>query len=238
MKTNEFAKMRALQNTHWWFASRRYLLRLLIQKLSLREALILDAGCGTGFAHDELQKAGTVVSLDSSLEAFSEHCILKCVSRIEETPFRDNTFDLIVALDLLEHLEDDHKALVEIRRICKTGGYVFLVVPAYQWAWSCHDDFLGHRRRYSAKELVEVVQRAGLAVCKSTYFVSALLLPALVYRLVYRRICKTAQKSDLFPIPTPLNSLFRFCTNVEAKLALSVGLPFGLSVCVLAQKQH
>lgn len=239
MRSDEFTKMRALQDAHWWFDGRRYLLRSLVRKLALRNSLILDAGCGTSFAYNELREAGTVISLDSSPEAFidREKNLLACLARLEQSPFPDETFDLIVALDLLEHLDDDHQALVEAYRVCRTGGYLFVTVPAYQWAWSHHDEVLGHRRRYSAHTLGCTVQKAGFIICRSSYFVSSILVPALVYRIIRQRFAKPEDSSDLAPVPAPLNHLLRLCMRIEAHLALGIGLPFGLSVCLLAQKQ-
>ncbi|MGB9587333.1 MAG: methyltransferase domain-containing protein [Armatimonadota bacterium] len=239
MKSVEFAKMRALQDAHWWFDGRRYLLRSLVRKLALRNSLILDAGCGTSFAHCELQEAGTVISLDNSPQAFidRENNLLACLARFEQSPFPDETFDLIVALDLLEHLDDDHQALVEAYRVCRTGGYLFVTVPAYQWAWSHHDEVLGHCRRYSAHTLGYAVQKAGFVICQSSYFVSSVFVPALVYRIIRQRFAKAEDASDLGPVPAPLNHLLRLCMRIEAHLALGIGLPFGLTVCLLAQKR-
>jgi len=236
MRADEFSKMRALDETHWWFQGRRRLLRNLVGKLKLRDALILDAGCGTGFAREELGKAGTVIGLDALPEAFApESDGAGCMALIERAPFRGATFDLIVALDLLEHLEDDEQALREIYRICKPGGYLFVTVPAYQWAWSRHDEALGHRRRYSAADLAEKVRRAGFTLRRLSYTVTTIFLPAMAYRLVRRR---SGHGSDLFPVPEPANSLLGALIKLESRLVWNVNFPFGLTVLLLAYREQ
>ena len=236
MRPDEFSKMRALEETHWWFRGRRHLLRNLVGRLGLRDALILDAGCGTGFARGELSKAGTVIGLDTSPEAFApESDSPGCIALIEQAPFSGATFDLIVALDLLEHLEDDEQALREIYRVCKPGGHLLVTVPAYQWAWSRHDEVLGHRRRYSAADLAEKVRRAGFTVRRLSYTVTSVFPPAVVYRLLRRR---SRAGSDLFRVPEPANCILGALMKIESRLVWNVSLPFGLTVFLLACKQQ
>jgi SAM-dependent methyltransferase len=246
MRADEFAKMRALEETHWWFQGRRELLRSLARKLDLRDALILDAGCGTGFARKELGSMGTVIGLDAAEEAFAAdpgepRCIegerrTGCLALIEKTPFHSDSFDLIVSLDVLEHLEDDLAALIELHRICKPGGYLLLTVPAYAWMWSTHDEALGHRRRYSAGRLSGVVRAAGFEVCKLSYLVSSVLPAAAGYRLLKRKAGKDTETSDLFPVPRPINWVLGALMKLESRLVWRISLPFGLTVALLARK--
>lgn len=240
MRPDEFSKMRALESAHWWFQGRRHLLRGLMRTLCLRDALVLDAGCGTGFARGELSKAGTVIGLDASEAAFAlapgGDQGASCVGLIERAPFQDGTFDLVVALDLLEHLEDDTRALGEIYRICRPGGFLFATVPACQRVWSRHDEALGHYRRYSAAELAKRVRLAGFEIRKSSYTVTTLFPLAAAYRILRRRFGRDAATTDLFPVPEPLNAVLGLLMRFESWLALRVNLPFGLSAFILARK--
>lgn len=239
MRPDEFSKMRALEDTNWWFRGRRYLLRGLLSKLGLRDALVLDAGCGTGFAGGELRRAGTVVGLDASAEALdgSEAKLDgACVASVERTPFGDEVFDLIVAMDLLEHLEDESRALREIGRICRPGGYVFVTVPAYRCLWSRHDEALGHRRRYTRPQIVSRLREAGFATVKSSYFVTTVLPAAAVFRMIRRWFGRESTGTDLFPVPEPFNAVLSAIMRAESGLVWSVGLPFGLTAWVLARK--
>lgn len=240
MRADEFSKMRALEDTNWWFRGRRYLLSNLVKGLRLSDALILDAGCGTGFARGELSKGGTVIGLDASPEAIAQGLdgspVASCVSLIQDTPFRDGTFDLVVALDLIEHLADEMPALKEIHRLCKPGGHFFVTVPAYQSLWSKHDEALGHYRRYTDCEIRERLRESGFEVRRSSYVVSSILPAAAAFRMLRRKFGRESTGTDLFPVPEPFNFLLSLVMRMECRLAWSARLPFGLTACVLARK--
>ncbi len=240
MRPDEFAKMRALEETNWWFRGRRYLLRRLISRLGLRDGLILDAGCGTGFARGELSQGGTVIGLDASHDALclglSDTPVACCVSSIESVPFPPNTFDLIVAMDLIEHLEAEAPALREMRRVCKPGGHLFITVPAYQSLWSRHDEALGHYRRYTTSRIADTVRAGGFDVQKKFSLVSTILPGAAIFRLLRRKLGRESNGTDLFPVPEPFNFILSLVMRAECALGWSIGLPFGLTACVLARK--
>ena len=240
MRTDEFAKMRLLEDTNWWFRGRRYLLRNLIRGLKLRDALILDAGCGTGFARGELSRGGAVIGLDASLEAIAQGLgsgsITNCIAYAQSTPFPSDAFDLIVALDLIEHLPDEMPALREMHRICKPGGHFFVTVPAYQSLWSKHDEALGHYRRYTVPGIVARLKEAGFQVRKSSYVVSSILPAAAAFRVLRRKFGRESEGTDLFPVPEPFNCLLSLVMRAECRLAWNAKLPFGLTACVLARK--
>lgn len=238
MKADEFAKMRALEDTHWWFRGRRYLLQGLVRNLDRRDLLILDAGCGTGFAGKELAAAGKVISLDATEAAFGPNFEgASCISTIEKTPFPDESFDLIVAMDLLEHLEDDQPAIGEMHRICKPGGFLFVTVPAFQNLFSSHDKALGHFRRYSAGSLARSVRAGGFEVRRLSYTVTSVFPIAAAYRTLRRRnASQDSNATDLFPAPEPFNCILSLFMRLESWLAWRMRLPFGLTVFALATK--
>ena len=238
MRADEFAKMRSLEDTHWWFKGRRHLIRSLIRKLGLRNASILDAGCGTGFAGRELGQAGKVISLDATEAALGpDFKGTACIASIEDTPFPDETFDLIVALDLLEHLADDQPALREMYRICKPGGFLFVTVPAFQSLFSSHDSALEHYRRYSAADLKGSLSKGGFRVERLSYTVSSVFPLAAVYRILRRNKAGTDSiATDLSPVPEPFNCLLSLVMQAETWLGWHVRLPFGLTAFALAVK--
>ena len=86
-----------------------------------------------------------------------------------ELPFGDETFDVVSAFDVVEHCDDDGRAVAELARVLTPGGRMLLSVPAYQWAWSDHDVQAGHHRRYTRPELVRLVEGSGMEVVRATY---------------------------------------------------------------------
>ncbi|MHB1001557.1 MAG: class I SAM-dependent methyltransferase [Armatimonadota bacterium] len=239
MRPDEFARIKSLEDTHWWYKGRRGLLHRLIKHLQIKDAMILDAGCGTGFAGRELCSIGTVIGLDSSPDAFaynSSASSIQCLAHIDNIPFPDNTFDLIVAMDLIEHLDDDATALKEMYRVCKDNGYIFITVPAYRWMWSSHDEALGHKRRYTLGEVRNKLRKAGFSIEKSSYFVSSVFPLVFLYRMLRRKSTGESASSDLSPLPEPFNSILAFIMRIESGIAWYVGLPLGLTAFVLAKK--
>lgn len=237
MKAEEFDRIRLLENTHWWYIGRKTLLDYLKSKLGLNNAMILDAGCGTGFAGKILSDCGTVISLDTSENAFLDDNVIAnpVLASINDTPFQDNTFDLVVAMDLLEHLEDDTTAIMEIQRICKESGYVFITVPAYQCMWSAHDEALDHKRRYSLNDIVDKLKAVGFSIEKASYFVSTAFPAGFIHRMIQR---KSSPSSDLAPVPWIVNTILASIMKCEAWIAWTIGLPFGMTAFVLAKKPH
>lgn len=233
MQKSEFDRMRALVGTHWWFAGRKHLLRALLSPRVEPDALILDAGCGTGLAEEVLSPMGAVIGLDIAAEAVAgrscESAERLCLASVNPSPFRGETFDLVVALDIIEHIEDDEGAMREFHRITKPGGRLVVTVPAYEWLRSPHDDALGHYRRYGAPRLRRLMRDAGFRPTRITYAVAAPLPAAVVFRLL-RRLLGGGSGSDMFEVPGPLNRALTALMRAEAGLLKHVNLPFGLSV--------
>src|SRR5207302_6326792 len=188
MNVEEYERMYRLEDSYWWFVGRHNLvLGFLRAKYRGRKDLtILDIGCGTGAMSQKLRPLGSVVSADFSPLAlqFSRKRGLDrlCASDAVRLPFRDQSFDLVVALDTLEHISDDQAALCEFQRVLKSGGRVIATVPAYQSLWSQHDVALMHFRRYVAREVAERFASARLRVEKLSYAMTALFPAVWLYR--------------------------------------------------------
>jgi SAM-dependent methyltransferase len=106
--------------------------------------------------------------------------------RAEATPLLEGKFDLALALDVLEHLDDDAAALAEAVRLLRPAGRLLVTVPAGPALWSEHDEALGHRRRYRRADLRRLVESARLEIERLTHFNSLLFLPAAAYRRARR----------------------------------------------------
>jgi SAM-dependent methyltransferase len=225
------------EDRHWWYRGRRTVLDGVIAELGLpANARILDAGCGSGRFMVELAKLGTVTGVelsDTSVQLARQRAIGEVVAgSVLEMPFADDSFDLAVSLDVIEHLEDDLAALREFRRTVAPGGALLVTVPAYQWLWSSHDEINHHHRRYTRRSLQHVAEQAGWKQVRTTYFNSLLLPVAILLRVLERFSTKTTESSlDLWIPPEPLNWVLERPLALEAALIARGGrIPAGLSL--------
>ena len=240
MKSEEYERMYRLEDTYWWFVGRHNLLLTFLQAHypGRNDLTILDIGCGTGAMSAKLAARGTVVSADLSPVALS-FCGRRGLGRqaaadAMRLPFRDRSFDLVVSLDILEHVPDDAAALGEFYRVLKPGGRVIATVPAYRSLWSAHDVALMHYRRYVAQEVRERFEAAGFRIDRLSYAMT-LLYP--IVWLVRRLTRRSAQpKVSLVRVPAFANRLLVALLVLENALVRRVRLPFGVTVFCLASR--
>jgi SAM-dependent methyltransferase len=225
------------EDRHWWYRGRRTVLDGVLDGLDLpQQARILDAGCGSGRNMVELASLGTVTGIElsqTSVALARERNRGKVVAgSILQMPFAEDSFDLAMSLDVIEHLEDDLAALRELRRVVAPGGALLVTVPAYQWLWSGHDEINHHHRRYTRRSLQRVAELAGWRQQRTTYFNSLLLPVAILLRILERVNTKTTESSlDLWVPPEPLNWLLERPLALEAALIKAGGrIPAGLSL--------
>ncbi len=150
-----------------------------------------------------------------------------------EMPFADDSFDLAVSLDVIEHLEDDLGALRELRRTVAPGGALLVTVPAYQWLWSGHDEINHHHRRYTRRSLQRVAEQAGWqSGAHDLLQLAAAARRDRAARARPRQPGKTTESSlDLWVPPEPLNWLLERPLALEAALIARGGrIPAGLSL--------
>jgi SAM-dependent methyltransferase len=231
MRPEAYAEMRALEERHWWFRGRRALLRALLARVSVAATpRVLDAGCGTG---GNLVEFGGV-GVDPAGEAVAA-CRARGLDVVQASagalPFADSSFDLLLATDVLEHVDDDVAALRELRRVAAPGAVLLVTVPAHPRLWSGHDEALHHRRRYRRAELLARVRRGGWEPVAVTWWNSLLLPVVAAVRTVSRR-----SGADHARDPGPFNGVLESVLRVEAWLVRrGVPLPAGVSLAVAAQ---
>jgi SAM-dependent methyltransferase len=241
MDSTTYAIEAEVEATHWWFTERRWLFGRLIAAFALsRDAHILDIGTSTGTNLRMLRELGfsRYEGLDASAEAV-QWCAQKGYGKVTQgdvcnLPFADGSFDLVLATDIIEHV-DDLAALREIRRVLAPQGRVLITVPAFMSLWGRQDEVGQHKRRYRGGELRRRVEAAGLRARRRFYFNYLLFLPILLVRTIVRRArVKVANENELnSPL---LNRILRAVFRIDVWSAPFLHPPFGVSYLLIAAR--
>jgi SAM-dependent methyltransferase len=235
-----------VEDVHWWFVARRNILLEILNRYigesATGERRILDVGCGTGTMLTYLARFGNAEGVDIDAEAI-EYCHARGLKKVIQStadtlPFADGSFDLVTALDVIEHIDDDLGVLREIKRVLRPGGRLLLTVPAYRFLWGRQDEINLHKRRYIAPEMRQRLQDSGFVVQKLTYM-NSLLFPAIAAIRLVRHVLpepKDLESDFAFPAPRLLNGLLSKVFGVERFMVGRFDIPFGVSILALAQK--
>lgn len=237
MNPAAYLEMAETESRHWWFLGRRALLYRMIESLDLpQNAKILEVGCGTGGNLQMLAKFGEISAfeMDANARAIASNKTnnlydIRAGYCPDEIPFHDQRFDLICMFDVLEHIDQDTEALIAIKQLLKINGRILLTVPAYQWLWGAHDEFLYHKRRYSATQLQKKIVAAGLRPVKISYFNTILFPLAAIVRIKDKLLGNSLATGTSVP-PAPINKFFTTLFGAERFLLERFNLPFGVSL--------
>lgn len=225
----------------WWLARARLTLALLKQAGVDPPATVLDAGCGWGVTLDALERGGyRATGLDVSRRA------LECLDRADRSlieadltsPLRDARFDAILALDVIEHLDDDRAAVARLARLVRPGGLVIVSVPALPDLFSEFDAVQGHRRRYLPDTLRATFDGSGLDV-ESIRWWCGLLVPLFRRRRRGRRVdeapVETYRRHVASP-PRSISAALRVLFEAEHRVTLAGWGRVGTSLIALARR--
>ena len=227
MRSVAYDTTEQFEHDHWWFRSRRDLVGSQVEKalVSMQQtpqaARIIDYGCGTGYNLGLLSQFGGVVGADVKVEMLGSRAKRGATPRIdlnEDNAAHFGTFNLLTALDVLEHIEDDVAGLRAMQRFVAPGGQMLLTVPAYAWLWSGEDVISEHKRRYTLATLRRVLRAAGLEVLFASYF-NLSILPMMTAVVWTRRLLngRDNTKSNVDPVPRWLNEVLYDFTAFENK---------------------
>lgn len=200
---------------------------------------ILDIGCGTGGNLDHLRRFGQIHGID--LSPIALHCSRQrghervMFATANELPFAAESFDLVTALDVIEHLPDDTGGLREIHRILKPGAPVVIFVPAFQSLWGPNDEQSGHQRRYRLPQLRQRVAAAGLQIERISYANTAMFAPIWLGRKILNALGRASQSENRINHPL-INKLLAGLFASEAGWLTRHSLPFGVSLLCVARK--
>jgi len=238
-------KYHQIEENYWWFQARRDMVFRLIEDLKLpHSASILEIGCSGGPLLQRLRSTGysdlTGIDVSAKGIAVAQQRGISNVSCMDgaSLDFPDSSFDLVVASDVLEHIEDEAQALREWTRVLRPGGQLLIFVPAFQFLWGKHDEVNRHFRRYTAAQLAASMQSAGLRIRRRSYWNVGLFFPTAAVRLLKRLLPedKKPVKDDFFATPPLLNSLLSGFIRAENRLLQALNAPVGVSVFIVAVK--
>ncbi|MBT8328040.1 MAG: class I SAM-dependent methyltransferase [Bacteroidia bacterium] len=239
-----------LERSHWWFTARLEILEGVLKKWILnakpKTLNILNVGVATGATSEMLSKYGNVVSVE-----YDEECckFLKEKTGIEainasltELPFETDTFDLVCAFDVIEHIEDDKLAISEVNRVLRKDGHYYITVPAFQFLWSNHDVVNHHYRRYTKRNLNSLF--SSFKITYSSYFNFWLFFPIAMVRFVLNLLPKSKNKqssgsdNEVLSSSGLLNSIVKFIFKSERHfLRQGIRFPVGVSIMSIGTKK-
>jgi len=253
MEQHTYAIMRRVEETHWWFAGRRQIIRSFLERVchDLKTAHarqspqnsplnILDVGCGTGANLEMLSEFGEAEGVDVSGEAlsFCRERGLKNVKQgeAEALPYPSSSFGLVTGLDVVEHLDDDLAGLKEMRRVLRPGGRALVFVPAFMFLWGVQDDISHHRRRYTLDQLKRVVREAGFEVERASYVNISFFAPILIGRLLMRATGFRPASENNITIGV-LNGVLGKLFGAESTALRYLNFSFGVSIICVARRK-
>ncbi|MEM7344611.1 MAG: class I SAM-dependent methyltransferase [Chloroflexota bacterium] len=245
MKQEMYAHIHTVETSHWWYVARRKIIFDWVLQIlaNYQTPHILDVGCGTGFNLDYLRDQGytQVTGLDFSSDAL-KFCLSRDLSSMiygdgAVPPLRNESFDLIMALDFIEHLEYDIAALQDLARLLKPGGSLVIFVPAFNFLWGLQDEVSHHYRRYTAGDLRKKLQKTDLTISKLSY-ANTFLFPAIwagrqLISLSGNNVQGTSE-NDLHPGWS--NGILQAIFAAERPLLRFMNLPVGVSLLCVASK--
>jgi SAM-dependent methyltransferase len=243
MEEEAIRQMQAVETEHWWFVGRRSILSCVLHDLRLpHSARILEAGCGAGGNLEMLATLGEVSAFEPHPFCL-DHARSRGIGDVRsgqlpyDIPFERASFDLVAALDVLEHLADDHSGLVALRNMVRPAGRIVVTVPAFMSLWSEHDARHHHYRRYTKVELEQVASSAGFDEVRCNYF-NTILFPAIAgIRLIKNRLRHLSANDDALP-PWILNRMLAKIFAAERHLIKWVNFPAGTSLLLTGRRPY
>lgn len=244
MEATAYKEMADAEDSHWWFCGRRAMAEELLRKTKLSsQPRILEIGAGTGGNIPMLEKFGDVTGIEMEPEARSIALDKTGYAFLDGhlpdgLPPLETGFDLVCMFDVLEHVNEHEAALDTVHSLIGKDGYLLMSVPAHQWLWSRHDEYLHHFRRYSRKGLKGTLQQHGFEIERLT-FTNMSLFPAAVGARVVDHVTDPDGKkpSTGAQAPSgPINNVMKALYTSEKHVLRHVNLPVGLGLMALARK--
>ena len=231
-----------LESTHWWFVGRRRLFRRELRRLSVSpRSRVLDVGIGGG---SNLRMLGDMGFTNVTALDFLADNLVRARGRYRASfvrgdatrlPFGDGSFHLLLATDVIEHLDDDTLAMRELQRVLKPAGVLLVTVPAFMSLWGLQDIVSAHRRRYRQKQLLDLFDGTLVRPHRCYYF-NFVLFPAIwLVRQLVRRVRTDLRSENEINSPA-INAVLKAVFTADVSIAPILRPPFGVSIIAVGTK--
>jgi SAM-dependent methyltransferase len=242
MERTVYNRLDQLEGQHWWFTARRKILKNVISQFAPKKAQLrlMEAGCGTGGNLKMLSTFGKLdaFELDDEARVIAKGKLpmdIKSGMLPDHVPYQPGSFDVVVAFDVIEHVEHDVASLASLGKQLAPGGRLVMTVPAMPWLWSKHDETHHHYRRYTRSSLNDALVQAGLKPVRISYF-NTLLFPMIAgIRLLRQALNIKETADDKMPSPA-VNSMLKSIFGFESNWVGRVSMPVGVSLLAVAQR--
>jgi 2-polyprenyl-3-methyl-5-hydroxy-6-metoxy-1,4-benzoquinol methylase len=247
MDENFYKNYFEFEKSHWWFRVREKLIFYLLKKYSSTNSTtqlkILDFGCGSGILAGKLQNIGyQTVGVDMSKKAinYGKTQGVKNLSFFDGNclEFQNKSFDFVLALDVLEHIENEKPILTEFVRVLADKGTVIITVPAFMFLWGIQDETSHHYQRYNMSQLTSLVDSVSFEVVRKTYFNTFLFPPIALIRIFSRWLNLKNRQSDFSLNNRLVNRLLYKVFDFERRLLNFFNFPFGVSILLILRKNE
>jgi SAM-dependent methyltransferase len=237
----QFAEQYAdIEQWHWWFRGRQRILESVLRRefYSKNSVSIASVGCGPAEGLQWLKQfigpGGKIVGIDVEpihARRIAPH-IEYVIGKLETALIASGSFDAVLALDVLEHLDNDAGGLCQAAQMVKPGGLLLITVPALPSLWGGQDVISHHRRRYTKATLLRTFERAGLPSPRVSYFNTLLFPPVAAVRWTRRALGLAARSRSDFEDTPPgaVNNILASIFSVERHLIPRMRLPIGVSL--------
>jgi 2-polyprenyl-3-methyl-5-hydroxy-6-metoxy-1,4-benzoquinol methylase len=235
-----------LDRSHFWRrAKRRLVLQAIDAHLEGRgergRARMLDVGAACSLLGPELAERGevTLIEPDAPTAALAREELGLTVleGALPDALPVDGPFHVITALDVLEHVEEDRRAVRALSERLAADGLLVVTVPALEWLWSEHDLALEHKRRYTSRGLRACLEAGGIEVLRLSYYTSLLLPLVAASRLLRRSRVKGSPRYRVAVPAAPINAACAAVMGVERKLMHAVDLPYGACLFAVGRRR-
>jgi 2-polyprenyl-3-methyl-5-hydroxy-6-metoxy-1,4-benzoquinol methylase len=227
------------EKEHWWFAARREIIYSTLKNFNSKnnQMKILDFGSGSGTNIKMLCQFGKVdvFETNSKMRDYLKKKFKRKKNVTILNSVKKNSYDLILAADVIEHIKNDKKVLKEFFSYLKKGGVILITVPAFEFLFSSKDRVLKHFRRYRKSSLTKLVKKNFL-IKKISYFNFFLFFP-IAFSILYLKLKNS--KFINFAESTPnyfVNLLLKKIFSAEKYFLRNINFPFGISLLLVAKK--